>query len=120
MKTKIVYLVVGGENDIYISQTMVAAYTARKYNPDVEILLVVDKTTSDVIDKKIQKIKGVVTEIVVVDCPCDLNNMQKSRYLKTTLRKNIKGDFLFIDSDTVVTCDLSEIDNINASRGVRL
>lgn len=114
MKTKIVYLVVGDENDIYISQTMVAAYTARKYNPDAEILLVVDKTTSDIIDNKISEIKSIVTEIVVVDCPCDLNKMQKSRYLKTTLRKNIKGDFLYIDSDTVVTCDLSDIDNIKA------
>lgn len=114
MKTKIIYLVVGTENDIYISQTMIAAYTARKYNPSAEILLVVDKTTSDVIDKTIPKIKSIVTETVVVDCPCDLNKMQKSRYLKTTLRKNIKGDFLFIDSDTIVTCDLSEIDNINA------
>ena len=36
--------------------------------------------------------------------------MQKSRYIKTNLRTFIIGDFLYIDSDTVIVDSLDEID----------
>lgn len=111
MKTKIVFSVVSGENDIYLPQAMVAAYTARKNNPTANIVLVVDEDTGKVVNTKLPNIKKYVSEILVVEVPYDFNKMHKSRFLKTTLRQNIVGDYLFIDTDTVITCDLSDIDN---------
>jgi len=33
--------------------------------------------------------------------PEELNQVQRSRYLKTTLRSILTGDYLFVDTDTV-------------------
>ena len=40
--------------------------------------------------------------------------MQQSRYLKTQLRQLVKGDFLYLDSDTLVCESLEEIDKTDA------
>ena len=42
----------------------------------------------------------------------------RSRYLKTALRRYINGDFLFVDTDTIVTDSLSDIDNFCGDIGV--
>ena len=44
----------------------------------------------------------------------------KSRFLKTNLRNLIKGDFLFVDTDTVITANLEEIDDLKANLGIVL
>lgn len=114
MKTKIVYSVVSGFDDVYLPQVMVAAYTARKSNPTANIVLVVDQNTDMVINKKLPNIMKYVSEVLVVHVPENLGKMHRSRFLKTTLRQNVKGDFLFVDADTVVTGDLSSIDEFDA------
>lgn len=113
MKTKIVYTVVNGSQDVYLPQVMVASYTARKTNPTAQIVLVVDQETNVVINNCLPNIKKYVSEIIVVNVPDGMNKMHRSRYLKTTLRQHISGDFLFVDADTVITCDLSEIDDVD-------
>lgn len=113
MNTKIVYTVVSGENDIFLPQAMVATYTARKHNPSANIILMVDQSTEPFVHNRLSSVKNYVDDIVVVKVPEELNKTQRSRYLKTTLRNNIKGDYLYIDTDTVVTGDLSDIDNMS-------
>lgn len=112
MKAKIVYALVCKRDDVYLAQAVVSAYTARLHNATAEIVAVVDKETASLL-KAFTDYTQYFNEIVTVDIPYELNQMQKSRYLKTTLRKRIKGDFLFIDTDTIITCDLSEIDNVD-------
>lgn len=114
MKTKLVYAVVSGEKDSYLSQAMVAIYTARRYNPNAEILLAVDQDTNDVLEGHLPNIKKYLNEVIVVTTPSDMSKMHRSRFLKTTLRQNIEGDFLYIDTDTVVCEDLSAIDEVDA------
>lgn len=112
MKTKIVFSVVSGKEGVYLSQAMIAAYTCRHHNPDATILLVVDQDTATVIDEEWSNLKKYVSEVVVVDTPKGYSNMLKSRFLKTTLRQNIEGDFLFIDTDTVIAESLASADDI--------
>lgn len=112
MKTKIVFAVTGGINDIYIPQAMLAAYSARKANPNSFIILVVDQDTAKVIDRSLPKIKDYLNDIVIIKTPDGMSGMHKSRYIKTSLRQHIEGDFLYIDTDTIVTSSLSEIDNV--------
>ena len=102
MKTKLVYAVVSGEKDPYLSQAFVAVYSGRRYNPNAEILLVVDQDTNDVLEMSLPNIKKYLDKVIVVNTPSDMSKMHRSRFLKTTLRKNIDGDFLYIDTDTVV------------------
>lgn len=113
MKTKIVYTLVCGHDDVYLAQAAISAYTAKKHNPAAYITLVVDEDTSSIIEKK-SGLTVYFSEIIIVQTPEGMNKMQRSRYLKTTLRKHVSGDFLYIDTDTVVVDDLSGIDNESA------
>ncbi len=91
---------------------MVAAYSCRRYNPDATILLVVDPDTATVIEEEWVNMKKYVSEVMVVDIPKTYSNMLKSRFLKTTMRQNIEGDFLFVDTDTVIAESLASADDI--------
>lgn len=46
MKTKIIYVLVSNENDCYLEQALVSIYSLRLYNPDANLLLLVDEETS--------------------------------------------------------------------------
>lgn len=113
MNTKIVYTLVSGSNDIYLGQAIISAYSVRLHNPSATIVLVVDKPTEVVVNAT-SSITSYFDEIVVVDVPLDLNKVQASRFLKTTLRQTVRGDYLYIDTDTVVNGDLSECDSFSA------
>lgn len=115
MRTKIVFTVVGGEKDIYVPQALVAIYSARLFNPDANIVLVVDQDTALVIEKYLPKINNYVSDLIVVNVPSELSKMHRSRFLKTKLREIIEGDFLYIDTDTVISESLKEIDLIEAN-----
>jgi hypothetical protein len=117
MKTKIVYVVVSNDSDIYLEQTLLSAYSARLYMPDVEIILIVDYLTNTTIKDKRSKILDYITTKIVVKIEGNYTNMQRSRILKTSIREHVRGDFLFIDSDTIITSSLSEIDSFNHDIG---
>ena len=115
MKTKIVYVLVSGKNDFYLEQTLISVYSCRLHNREANITIVLDSDTSKSLKGSRAEIKKYATELIVAEIPSEYNNMQKSRYLKTSLRSIVEGDFLYIDSDTVIADDLSEIDGIEAN-----
>ena len=53
-----------------------------------------------------------VDNIVMRKFSEEINNRERSRSLKTNLRHIVSGDYLFIDTDTIITGDLSFVDNI--------
>lgn len=119
MKTKIVYVIVSNEQDIYLEQAWVSAYSLRLYTPDTHIIFVTDKDTYENIMRSDRRaVCAVVDEFVPISVDCGLNNLEKSRWLKTNLRNIIKGDFLFIDTDTVIAGDLSEVDSWEMDLGI--
>lgn len=111
MKTKIVYVVVCDSNHNYLEQAAVSAYSVKRYNPKAEILLLVDDRTFAEINNGRTLIKKYVSDIVEVFVPKEYDNKLRSRYIKTTVRENVQGDFLFVDTDTVITGNLDEIDS---------
>lgn len=119
MRTKIVYVIVSDESDIYLEQAWVSAYSSRQHTPDAHIVFVTDEDTYKNIMRPGRKaVCAVVDELLPVVVDKRLGNLEKSRWLKTNLRKIIKGDFLFVDTDTVVTGDLSEIDGWKMDVGI--
>lgn len=115
METKIVYVLVSTEKDIYLEQAYVSMYSLKRYMPDAKITLLTDKLTVDTfIGVRKEQIKY-VDEIVIVDLDGDkLNAQQRSRQLKTSVRNRISGDFLFVDCDTIIVSSLEEIDKCDA------
>jgi hypothetical protein len=113
MRTKIVYVLVSSDNDIYLEQAYVSTYSLKYYMPDVDITLLTDRMTAESLKGIRSKEIEFVDDIVVVDLDCKkFNAQQRSRQLKTSVRKYIKGDFLFVDCDTIIVRPLDEIDKI--------
>lgn len=109
MKTQIVYVVVSSEKDVFLEELWVSVYSLRQYHVKAKINVIADRLTADRI-KSIPELYSLITNLVVGDTPNNFTPKEKSRELKTTIRELIKGDFLYIDTDTVICGALEEID----------
>ncbi len=118
MRTKIVYTLVSDNSDTYLEQALLSVYSLRLHNPLTIIELIVDQFTAKTIIEKREEIKKYITNLIEVEVPSELNKVQRSRYLKTNLRKFIKGNYLFIDCDTIICGKLDEIDNFDGDLGM--
>lgn len=119
MKTKIVYVVASLDDDIYMEQAIVSAWSARHYNPDCRIEMVCDQDTFATLESGIRaQNKYLFDEVHVREFQPEQGMMERSRWLKTTLREIIEGDYLYLDTDTVVCADLSYIDNFKCELGM--
>lgn len=117
MKTKLVYVLTCKQDNTYLEQTHISLYSARYHNPDAHIVLIVDRPTDALFVGHRADILQYVSEKIVADVPSDFNTMQTSRWLKTSVRNMIDGDFLFIDSDTIVAKPLDETDSFTCQIG---
>lgn len=117
MKTKLVYVLTSNESDYYLEQALLSAYSARIHNPNAVIIVVTDKDTKATLVGKRSLIQNYVTEVIGVDVPSEYSMMQRSRYIKTSIRNIVDGDFLYIDTDTIICDDLSDIDLFDCSIG---
>lgn len=118
MKTKIVYVLVSSDNDIYLEQAFVSMCSLKRQMPNAYIVLLTDTITEkSFIGKRKEEVKY-VDEIVAVELDGNkLNAQQRSRQLKTSIRNRIDGDFLFVDCDTIITHPLEEIDKMDIMIG---
>ena len=111
MKTKIVYVLVSNDGDYYAEQTWCSLWSLKHFNKDVVAVLVIDNKTNDSLHSPNRvKMLDLVDEVIVAPVDASLGNMERSRWMKTNLRNLVDGDFLFIDGDTLITDDLSEVD----------
>ncbi|MDE6435178.1 MAG: hypothetical protein K2L07_13220 [Lachnospiraceae bacterium] len=118
MRTKVVYTLVSDANDIYLEQAFVSMTSLRYHNKDAHIILVVDESTKESLSIESRKKESLLAnEIIVVKTHDSLTNQQKSRYIKTSVRQYLDGDFLFIDTDTIILRSLDPIDNIDVEIG---
>jgi hypothetical protein len=87
--------------------------SAKKNSPDSKITLLVDDQTRICIEQIPTKkqILNLVDEFISVPRPQNFTGMETSRYLKTKMREFVKGNFLYIDSDTIICESLNEIEN---------
>ena len=69
--------------------------------PDRPVCVLVDPTTYAILQKNDAEIFN-LAEVLSIEVPADLTQAEKSRYLKVTCRQWIRGDILFIDTDTVI------------------
>ena len=106
---KIVYVLVSAHQDYFLEQTILSAYSARRYNPNIQIVVLADQDTAKTFVGSRSKINEYVTELRIVEVPADYNMMQRSRFLKTSIPKYVDGDFIYMDSDTVVAGSLDDV-----------
>lgn len=120
MKTKAVYVVTSSDKDYFLEQLILSVHSLKLWNPSMSITLVTDNETAKTFTEKRKQIFEYITDLITEEIPSDFNKMQRSRYLKTSLRRIVKGDFLYIDTDTIITGDLSEVDSFQFDLGAVL
>lgn len=119
MQTKIIYVVSSTDDDVYAEQAILSAWSLRHYNSDVHVCLVCDQDTRHTFDSgKRKEYSSLFDEFIVHQFSAEQSMMERSRWLKTNLRNLVKGDFLFLDTDTIVCSDLSFVDNFTFSIGL--
>ena len=110
MKTQIVYVLVSSENDVFLEELWVSVWSLRQYEPDVIVNVVVDESTEKRVNANVE-LMALITNVVVADVPPQYTPKERSREIKTRIRELIKGDFFYIDTDTVICKPLAVIDN---------
>lgn len=109
-----VYVLVSYGKDSYYEQALLSLYSLRQHNPNMNVVVLVDDTTEATLCGKRAEIRKYATEIKTVVVPADYTPKERSRYIKTTFRKLLSGNLLFIDTDTIITGNLDEIEQTDA------
>jgi hypothetical protein len=110
------YVLVSNENDFFLEQLLVSITSLRLKTPDASVLVMTDDITALTLTGKRAALYS-IAEVKSFNLPSELNNLRRSRWLKTTMRQHINGDFLYIDCDTVIAADLSDINDLAINLG---
>lgn len=110
---KYLYVLVSNSNDYYSEQAFISILSLKLHTPNCFVVLLTEQNTSKYLRQCFDELITLIDECKVVNLDDKYSNMEKSRILKTTMRQHINGDFLFIDCDTVICDDLSDIEICN-------
>lgn len=117
MKTKLIYVLTCAPEGDFIEQALLAIWSARYHNPSAQIILFVDDVTDKVMSEGRDEILKYVSEKVIIPFNTDKTMLYRSRWIKTSVRRLVDGDFLFVDCDTITTRSLDEIDSLGCMIG---
>ena len=106
---KLVYVVVGAEKTEYLNMLRISLASARRHMPAITIEIVTDEETGRALSKG-EIPEKYRAEIIAVPIEGDYNTVERSRVLKTNLRELVSGDFLYLDTDTIICEDISELE----------
>jgi hypothetical protein len=107
-RKQVVYAITTTGRDLYTAMTRVSAASLRASNPDICIKIACDRTSEKAMQSVKEPLLREVDEVIVCDTP-DGNPEFRNRFVKTKLRNNIDGPFLFLDSDIFVRGDIGNI-----------
>ena len=123
MNTKILYVLVSSPGDIYLAQACLSVHSLRSHNPRIKVTLLTDSLSLDGFKGRGvpgEDFSSLFDEVVVKELDASLSGMQRSRLLKTGMRNYVDGDFLFIDTDTIICHSLEEADSLDLDLGACL
>lgn len=112
MKTQIVYVVISTENDFFLEELWVSLFSLRYYHPHDRVVVLTDDSTSERIKER-TLLNAMISELKIIPVPEEYNNDCRAREIKTNIRNLIDGDFLFIDTDTVICGSLKDVDSLS-------
>ena len=98
---KILYVLVSSSSDYYYEQALISMMSAKHHIPSCSISLLTDRETNDNLNGPRNLINNYISEKKVIELEKALSPIQKSRWLKTSMRNLVDGDFLYVDVDTV-------------------
>ena len=103
---KYVYVLTSCEKDLYYEQFFLSVTSLRVHNPTAHVVLLVDSKTKEGLAGKRSAYEQVVSQTITIEAPQELSQKEVSRWIKTSIRNYVIGDFLYIDCDTVIAGSL--------------
>jgi hypothetical protein len=117
---KYLYVLSSDNSDNYLEQTLMSITSLKLNMPDAFVSLLVDDITEKNLTGRRSEILKLVDEYKPVNIDSVFNKKARSRWLKTSMRRLIDGDFLYIDGDTVISDKLDDIDKKDIDIGAVL
>ena len=114
------YVLTSTPRDIYYEQFLMSVTSLKFIMPDAEILLLCDSKTKETLTGNRALYEKLVSKTIAVEAPSRMSQVEVSRWVKTSMRRLVSGDFLFIDCDTIITDDLSSITAMGVKAGACL
>jgi len=105
---KYVYVLVSDESDLYFEQALLSITSLKTKMRTAYVTLLTDDKTAEYLRNDHQRamIFDLLDEFKEISFSENFSKKYRSRWLKTSIRKHIDGDFLFLDSDTIVAKNL--------------
>lgn len=100
------------DNDMlrYFNELLISLSSLRQKGFQGPVKILTDERTAKEIEKQnCQELTELSAELVVIDIPDKYNQTERSRFIKTSMREYVKGDFLFIDTDTIIAEKLPDV-----------
>jgi len=117
---KILYVLTSDDSDYYFERMFLSITSLRLRTPNAFISLLIDNITKINITGKRKKILDLINEIISITIDERFDKKARSRFLKTSMRQHVAGDFVYIDSDTIIADDISSVANVNIDIGAVL
>jgi len=117
---KYLYVLTSSGEDDYYEQFLLSLTSLKMRMPDAFVSLLTDNKTANTLVGKRSECKKMTNELKIIALSEELSMAERSRWLKTTMREQIKGDFLFLDCDTVIADDLSDLETFDVNIGMVL
>lgn len=105
---KLLYVLISSTADYYYEQALISMLSARYQMPNCFISLLTDRETNDSLKDSRNQINNYISEKKIIDFNRSLSATQRSRWLKTSMRNLIDGDFLYVDVDTIFANPIDE------------
>ena len=114
MRIKVVYVLCCSVQDTYYEEFLLSYKSLVLHNPGINVEVIMDPDSYEyVLGKRGPLLDDVTMSRVPVPAEAK-GGVWKSRFLKTNLRSIVKGDFLYMDTDTLIARPLSDIDDVEA------
>jgi len=100
---KYVYVLTSSAKDYYYEQFFLSLASIRLYNPEAEVIVLVDEKTKQNLTGRRSGYEKLVSETIIINVPDNFSQKEASRWIKTSIPHYVTGEFLFIDCDTIIT-----------------
>lgn len=110
---KYVYVLTSTPKDLYYEQCLMSVFSLRLHMKDAHIIVLVDNKTQQSFTEENKRtgLKKYASQIITIDFEDSVSNVERSRLIKTAIPNYVEGSFLYIDCDTIICDDLSDIEN---------
>ena len=108
----VVYALTTDGVDLFSTSTRVSAASVRVSNRKVRLTVVCDRASATAMEALGDPLPNEVDQLVVCEAP-DGSGTFRNRFIKTKLRSLLEGPLLYLDGDTFVQGDLSNLFALN-------